>query len=400
MDVALVQSSRRMLAAPDAPHDAPRPLLASRGARVVLGGLDAGAAASRAAADRLAGPRGAALAGPQGPLFVCDTNHHRLLAWRLAPMADGAPADLVFGQPDALGTGRNARREIGPATLNTPTGVAVGAGVLAVADAWNHRVLIWHGLPLSPKQQPDIVLGQNDFRSGLANRGRERPAPDTLNWPYGVAVRGSRVIVADTGNRRVLVWDSVPQINGAPADLVLGQGDFWSRDEAGGQLPLADRAAAGMYWPHAVALDGGMLFVADSGASRVMVWQHLPDTNGAPCDAVLGQASASAVRHNRGASDPTGGSLHLPHGIAAQAARLVVADTANSRLLGFDLGSLATGAAADGLAGQRGFHDKGENRWGEPGRDTLSWPCGVSLCGDTAVVADTGNNRVLLWDAA
>ena len=391
MDMALAQPDRAVLTGADASHT----LLARRGARVVLGGVDA---PLRAEADTLSGPRSAVLAGPHGPLFVCDTNHHRLLIWRLAPHADRTPADLVFGQPDWISAGRNARREIGPDTLNMPTGVAVGAGVLAVADAWNHRVLIWHGLPLSAKQPPDVVLGQIDFRSGLANRGRDRPAADTLNWCYGVAIRAGRLIVADTGNRRVLVWNSVPQINGAPADLVLGQRDFWSRDE-GGHPSDANGAAAGMRWPHAVALDGGRLLVADAGASRVMVWHHMPDLDGAPCDAVLGQANFGAAEHNRGASDPTAASLHMPHGIAAQAALVVVADTANSRLLGFEPAELDTGAAADRLAGQVGFAEKGENRWGDAGRDTLCWPYGISLCGATAVIADTGNNRVLLWDA-
>jgi len=395
MQVALVQPHR------PAPGIgiAPRGLLAASGARVVLGGLakNALAAPVRPAADTLFGPRGAALAGPQGPLFVCDTGHHRLLAWRLIPQQDGTPADLVFGQPDFTSEGRNAKRDVGPHTLNVPTGVAIGpGGVLAVADAWNHRVLLWHGLPLSSKQPPDIVLGQADFISGLANRGRDKPAADTLNWCYGVAISGGRLIVTDTGNRRVLVWNTLPRINGAPADLVLGQRDFWTRDEGGGGA----MDAAGMRWPHAAALDGGRLFVADAGTSRIMVWHHLPDTNGAPCDAVLGQANFTDADHNRGAYDPAAATLHMPYGIAALAGRLFVADTANSRLLGFDLAELDVGAAADSLTGQHNFHDKGENRWERPGRDTLCWPYGISLCSDTAIIADSGNNRVLLWDAA
>jgi hypothetical protein len=394
MQVSLVQPHRPALFA----DVAPRRLLAATGARVVLGGLDDGALAMpvRPAADTLFGPRGAALAGPHGPLFVCDTGHHRLLAWRETPRTDGTAADLVFGQPDFVSEGRNAKRDIGPVTLNVPTGVTIGAGVLAVADAWNHRVLIWHGLPLSARQPPDIVLGQGDFTSGLANRGRDKSAADTLNWCYGVTIRGGRLFVADTGNRRVLVWNALPQINGAPADLVLGQRDFWSRDEGGG----GPTDAIGMRWPHAVAIDGGRLFVADAGTSRIMVWHHMPEANGAPCDAVLGQANFSGADHNRGAYDPSAATLHMPYGLAASASRLFVADTANSRLVGFDLTELATGGAADRLSGQRGFHDKGENRWERPGRDTLCWPYGIALCSDTAVIADSGNNRVLIWDGA
>jgi hypothetical protein len=86
----------------------------------------------------------------------------------------------------------------------------------------------------------------------------------------------------------------------------------------------------------------------------------------------------------------------MPYGLTFHRDRLIVADTANSRLLGF---AHAAGEAA-WLAGQRGFTDRGDNRWGPPMRDSLCWPYGVAACGGTVVIADSGNNRVLLWDAA
>jgi hypothetical protein len=56
--------------------------------------------------------------------------------------------------------------------------------------------------------------------------------------------------------------------------------------------------------------------------------------------------------------------------------------------------------AAVELYDQHGIADKGDNRWGTPQRDSLCWPYNVSASGDTLVVADSGNNRVLLWEAA
>jgi len=61
---------------------------------------------------------------------------------------------------------------------------------------------------------------------------------------------------------------------------------------------------------------------------------------------------------------------------------------------------VAMGAAAVGLTGQRQFSDKGDNRWAPPCRDSLCWPYGVSACGRRLVVADSGNNRVMLWETA
>ncbi|WP_244500130.1 hypothetical protein [Methyloceanibacter superfactus] len=268
--------------------------------------------------------------------------------------------------------------------------------MLAVADAWNHRVLIWHGLPEETNRPADVVLGQADFSGALANRGTDRPDADTMFWCYGVAIIGGRLMVADTGNRRVLVWDRIPTRNGTPADLVLGQLDFITRDENAGGAP----GALGMRWPHGIAMDDGRLFVADAGDNRVMVWRGLPAANGCPCDFVLGQDDMEHVDHNQAAYYPTARGLNMPYGLAVLGDRLAVADTANSRLLGFDLTDLGMGAPASRLAGQRGFADKGDNRWGAPVRDSLCWPYNVSACADTLVVADSGNNRVLLWGAA
>ncbi|ODR99403.1 hypothetical protein AUC68_05385 [Methyloceanibacter methanicus] len=376
-----------------------RRLLAGDGPHVVLGG-DMGPAGLatpiRPSPTTLFGPRGACLAGPAGPLFVCDTGHHRIVVWNEVPDGDTTPADLVIGQKDFACEGRNGKGAPGPATLNVPTGIAAAGGVLAVADAWNHRVLIWHRYPTVSNQPADVVLGQADFTGTSANRGSDAPAADTLFWCYGVAIADGRLLVADTGNRRVLVWDGIPTENGTPADLVLGQRDFTTRDENAGDAP----GALGMRWPHGMAMAGGALFVADAGDNRVMAWNAMPSSNGQRCDYVLGQSGFAGLDHNRAHYFPTAATVNMPYGVATLGNRLVVADTANSRLLGFEIGDLAMGSAATRLSGQHGFADKGDNRWGVVTRDSLCWPYNVSAMSDTLTIADSGNNRVLLWKGA
>ena len=294
------------------------PLLQRSGARVILGAQPGAPVAPIAAsAGALFGPRGACLVAPEGPLLVCDTGHHRLLVWRTVPRMDGAPADYVIGQPDFAADRRGM--------LHVPTGVAFADGVLAVADAWNHRVLLWRGIPEKWNTPADLVLA------------------DGLFWPYGVALHQGRLYVADTGNRRVLIWDCVPHAARAP--------DRQMEQEMG--------------WPHAFAFIGERVFVADAGAHRVL----------GPIGAI--------------------DDLSMPYGVTAAGERLIVADTANSRLLGFDICGTQRY-----LAGQESLSDKGDNRWGFATRDSLCWPYGVSACGDTLVIADSGNNRVLLWDLA
>ncbi|MGO9132798.1 MAG: hypothetical protein ACLP8A_01950 [Methylovirgula sp.] len=376
---------------------AAEPLLDPAGPFCVLGSEPTGADSVHPVVPGPAtmfGPRGAALAGPDGPLFVADTGHHRLLVWRRLPTSDLAPADFCIGQPDFFHEGRNAKGAPSAATFNVPTGVAATQNLLAVADPWNHRVLLWHGLP-DRARPADVVLGQMDGTATLANRGGE-PTAESLNWCYGVAVIGTSLVVCDTGNRRVLIWHAIPTQNGTPADIVLGQGAMDCRDENGGK----GVDGFGMRWPHAVAQIGERVIVADSGNNRLMVWERLPDRSGAACDFLLGQSALTSCEHNRASYLPDAGGLNMPYGCAALGDRLAVADTANSRLVGFDGDRLAMAAAASRLTGQPDFQSKGDNRWQTPVRDSLCWPYGLTACGDIAVVADSGNNRVLLWRAA
>jgi hypothetical protein len=380
---------------PGSPSRAARHLLDPCGARVILGGAATAmpAAPIAAASNTLFGPRGALLCAAKGPLIISDTGHHRLLIWTQVPTQDDTPADLVIGQPDFTGDRRNGHGALSAMSLNVPTGLGFGAGVLAVADAWNHRVLLWHGVPQRSNQPADVVLGQADFLSGRANRGLGLPRADTLNWCYGVAISDGRLFVADTGNRRFLVWHSIPAEHGTPADLVLGQRDFITRDENGG----GEDIGMGMRWPHAVVAADEGCFVADAGMSRVMAWRRMPGSNGLACDFVLGQSAFSGSDHNRGAHNPTDATMNMPYGMTQRGGELLVADTANSRLLGFQRAALGMGAPASLLAGQLSFGDKGDNRWGLPARDSLCWPYAIAACEDVLVIADSGNNRVLLW---
>jgi hypothetical protein len=344
-------------------------------------------------ATTLFGPRGACLLDTGGPLWVCDTGHHRLLGWTTAPGTDDVPADWLIGQADFGREGRNAKGPAAAATLNVPTGICAVDGGMAVADAWNHRVLLWRSPPAAHHVAADLVLGQPDFASVEANRGATTAAANRLFWPYGVHWDGTNFWVADTGNRRVLMWHGVPRHSGQPADLVLGQTDFNQRDENGGGQP----DARSMRWPHALCTWRGKLCVTDAGNNRIQVWNHHPQENNVPCDWVLGQNDFHQVDHNQSLYWPGAATLQMPYGIAAAGAWCLVADTANSRVVAWHIDQAHGGAPATALTGQAEFNAKGDNAWRAPTRHSLSWPYGITAQGGTTVIADSGNNRVLLW---
>ena len=177
---------------------------------------------------------------------------------------------------------------------------------------------------------------------------------------------------------------------------MLGQADFQSRHENGGGEPNA----ATMRWPHAIAVWNGRLCVADAGNNRVMIWRGIPTAINRPCDFVLGQRDFTRVDHNQSNYWPDAACFNMPYGVSVAGDTLLVADTANSRLLGWHNDDGETGAAAHLLTGQDDFQSKGDNRWHLPARDSLCWPYGVMACGETALVCDSGNNRALLWQLA
>jgi hypothetical protein len=140
----------------------PAPLLDPRGAAVALGfsATEQGLVSPVVPSERTMFAPRAACAAKDGSLWVADTGHHRLLGWTTLPTEDNEPATVLVGQTSFGAEGRNGRGEPGPSTLNVPTGVAACGHGLALADAWNHRVLLWHEVPRRHNQPADIVLGQ------------------------------------------------------------------------------------------------------------------------------------------------------------------------------------------------------------------------------------------------
>ncbi|MDY7022164.1 MAG: hypothetical protein SWJ54_12525 [Cyanobacteriota bacterium] len=372
-------------------------IFSPEGAEVILGQQpsDVLAVPLEPSATTMFGPRGLCWV-ENGPLWVADTGHHRLLGWRQCPEFDGQPADWVIGQSDFDQEGQNGNHSPTAATVSVPTGMCVCGEGLAVADAWNHRVLIWNKVPQDSNIPADIVLGQKNFQANEPNRGELETAADRMHWPYGVFYNNGQFFVADTGNRRVLIWREFPIENGQPADLVLGQANLVSRDENGGGNPTA----SSLRWPHALTIWKNRLIVTDAGNNRVMIWENIPTEINQPCEVVLGQMNFETVELNQGVYFPSDSSLSMPYGIAATSEWLIATDTANSRLVGWK-DAVSTGKSAQMLTGQSNFKSKSENRsYGNATRNSLCWPYGISIYGNTAMVADSGNNRVLLWSIA
>ena len=95
------------------------------------------------------------------------------------------------------------------------------------------------------------------------------------------------------------------------------------------------------------------LAVADTDHNRVLIWNRIPLTNNANADVVLGQANFTSTAIP--GQVPTAKSLRGPQGVWIQNGKLFVADTQNNRVLIWNSIPTQNGAAADVVLGQKDF---------------------------------------------
>jgi hypothetical protein len=326
-------------------------------------------------------------------LYLPDMNNQRVLAFDAVPTSDGASASFAMGHADfgSFPTSGNGGNE-----FSRPGSVAIADGKLALADRGNSRVLIWNQVP-GDNVPADVVVGQADFGMSTAACGPER-----LNSPSSVQIVDGRLIVVDSGNNRVLVWNQVPTGHGVPADLVIGQRDFVScgANAGGGTYPTQ----ASLRNPVDAWSDGSRLIVADSGNNRVLSWNTFPSSDFAPADVVVGQAS-----FDTGSAGWGEGRMSFPTYLASNGNQLFVSDTYNNRVLIWDVIPEDNGAPADFALGQGDLYCTIENStsadygycdyaFGEEiGKQMLYAPGGLRLFGGRLLVADGYNARYLIF---
>ena len=140
---------------------------------------------------------------------------------------------------------------------------------LVLADRNNNRVLIWNAIP-SGNTAPDLVLGQPDLESNDPGNGLHQ-----MNWPVSISIGGGRLAVADTYNDRILLWDTFPTVSAQAASRAI---------------VIPSLGLGNISWPWGVWTDGTKVAATATQGSTFLLWNSWPTVaNQAPSTKITGQ---------------------------------------------------------------------------------------------------------------
>jgi uncharacterized protein (TIGR03663 family) len=237
----------------------------------------------------------------------------------LAVSRDGdlAVADTGLGSVAFFDLDGSPRQLSAPEGLNQPEAVAwTPDRVLVIADTWNHRVLLYNPASGSSRPLPEpeggwygpravavagdgtiavadtghkrvVILAPGDQELGIGIIGNEGSGPGQLIEPVGLTwLDNRRLLVCDTGNRRLQVFDRHGR---ALEEVALPDAwaDFYSRPQVVALAPdrwLVTDAPARSLWliangvPRVIAL--GETKIVPSGLARFGDTLYLSDFGG------------------------------------------------------------------------------------------------------------------------
>lgn len=361
------------------------------------------------------GPCGVAYDDADKLLFVSDTNNNRIMSFNVDPavISDGQSALHVLGQVNL--TSGTAGLSI--SELSSPEGLGHDAtnNRLFAVDYENNRVMVWAGVgSITDGQNAAGVLGQADF---VSNGVLITQASTPWYIPSGAAN-----IFYDTTTNNLYVPDHTNrvQVFSAAPGFTNGKNASWNVGHTNAAGTPIYNASYSINWagPQSAFNTGGSaldtvhhrLFVTDfndapdfvllSGqiAARILVWDLDSNNNISSLNAahVLGWPDFYVSVVN--ATTQATFSIHIA-GMVYDSAddRLFMTDTNNNRVLVFDTASITDGENAVHVLGQTLY----TTNTPATTQSGLRAPRGLGYDPATKrlFVADTGNNRVMVFDA-
>lgn len=258
---------------------------------------------------------------------------------------------------------------------------------LLLADYNNHRVFIFYTIPTTATQAPDLVIGQTVLTGKTGGTSATQ-----LLYPSGICVTpDGKVLIADKGNHRVMIYNSIPTANGIAADLVLAQTNFTTG--------TSSTEASNLYGHQGVTVSNtGKLLVGEQHwGSRMLDWNTFPTTNGLAAKVVVGQ-SGFGVTPVTSATQTTVGYGSYP-AISPQWV-LSICDALNFRVFLFNSIPTSNGAAASTVIGQSTFTTNATGSTATGLRNNVNWGSSVFTPDGRLIFNDIGKNRINTYGVA
>ena len=169
-----------------------------------------------------------------------------------------------------------------------PSGLASTGTNLMLADRGNNRILVWNSAPKSSSTPPDFVLCQTSATGTGSGSGLNQ-----CNWPSDLIVTSTgKLLVADTDNNRILVWNALPTLTGQSANYAIDLG--------------VDA------WPWGVWSNGTKVVVSATGKSQLKIWNTFPATGTEASDITM--------------TGNTTNCLGTPRGVTSNGTAIIVGD--------------------------------------------------------------------------
>jgi uncharacterized protein (TIGR03437 family) len=378
-----------------------------------------------------------------GNLYVSDSDLSgtalpgRVLVFTAASLLPGSyiSAARIMGVLQQSASGATiTQSQIDHTVMIYPQGIFMlpGNQGIGVVDSQSSRILIFDPYTATPaagsswdpntsfSPQAKTIIGQPTPVCGTAaacraaNNGNPAPSASTLAYPVAVALAGTDLLIADSGNNRVI---GMPQQGGAyvstmSANRVLGQ-DYMNTFSInlieGREFAFVSQNAQGSCADAGLAIDSTgdtpHLYVADPCNNRVLGFKDARKLKpGATADIVIGQPDMHTALCNYPSGNlnqPGQSNLCGPIGLLVDSGgNLYVADSGNGRVLRFPtpFGQQSSSLQpADRVVGQAGFYSKVT----DPSPSTMAAPYGLALSGiNGLLVSDVKLNRVLYFPMA
>jgi sugar lactone lactonase YvrE len=316
--------------------------------------------ASVPSASGLAFP-GKILADPMGKrLFIADTNHNRIVITGWPDEAGHATFQVIVGTGTEGATDGPSDR----ATFYHPQGLALHDKTLYVADTENHLIRAVN-LPL---KTVTTILGTG--KQSYDRTGGKKGTEQGISSPWDLAVDGNTLYIAMAGTHQLWRMDLGTHV----ARAFAGSG----REN----IDDGPRQSASLAQPSGLALADGTLYFADSETSSI----RAVDLNQGEVSTIIGHG---LFEFGDVDGDHVTARFQHPLGVTRYGDKLLVADTYNHKIKLIDPQQRTAMT----------FLGTGQPSTGKPdGQLALYEPGGLDTAGNTLLIADTNNHRIVVVD--